>query len=68
MLISMYVCVCHRVNDRAVREAVEAGVRNLEELRDELGLGRSCGTCLEQAGTLLKDHLHRQSDRLLPAL
>jgi bacterioferritin-associated ferredoxin len=41
----MYVCICHAVTDRQIREAAENGARTLKDLRNELGVTRDCGHC-----------------------
>lgn len=41
----MYVCVCNAVSERAIREAVEGGVRTFDELRMQTGCATSCGCC-----------------------
>lgn len=41
----MYVCVCNGVSERAIREAVEGGVRTYDELQARTGCGTSCGCC-----------------------
>ena len=49
----MYVCICHGVTDRAIREAAESGVRDVASLAVETGLGTGCGTCTGLAQQLL---------------
>jgi len=41
----MIVCLCHRVSDRDIRHAVDAGVRNFEVLQDETRVASACGCC-----------------------
>lgn len=45
MRFAMIVCLCHRVSDRDIRAAVQAGVRNFELLQDELRVASACGCC-----------------------
>jgi bacterioferritin-associated ferredoxin len=47
------VCHCHRVNDRAVREAVEAGALDVEDVGAHCGAGTRCGSCRPTIGVLL---------------
>ena len=49
----MFVCVCHGVTDRDIRRAAADGVRDVHELTMRLGLGSSCGSCREEAASLL---------------
>lgn len=51
----MYICVCHAVTDRQIRQAVESGARNLKDLRRELGVARDCGRCASCAHECLKE-------------
>jgi bacterioferritin-associated ferredoxin len=49
----MYVCICHGVTDRAIREAAAAGARELGDLAMMTGCGTGCGSCTDLAATLL---------------
>jgi len=41
----MYVCVCHAVTERQVRDAIDQGATKLRDLRRELGICSDCGKC-----------------------
>jgi bacterioferritin-associated ferredoxin len=49
----MYVCICHGVTDRAIREAAAAGARELGDLAMMTGCGTGCGSCTDLAASLL---------------
>ena len=51
----MFVCVCRAVTDRQIRDAAQAGVCTLKDLRRELGVTRDCGQCAASALQCLKD-------------
>jgi bacterioferritin-associated ferredoxin len=51
----MYVCVCHGVTERAIREAVGAGARELGDLAAMTGCTTGCGSCAELAQAVLGD-------------
>lgn len=51
----MYVCICHAITDKQIRHAAQAGVRDLWQLQRELGVASSCGSCKEQAVTILNE-------------
>jgi bacterioferritin-associated ferredoxin len=53
----MYVCVCHAVTDRTIREAAVGGVRTLEDLAAHTGAGTCCGCCRSLATQIL-DEVH----------
>ena len=59
----MYVCVCHGVTDREIREAAVAGARGLDDLAAMTGVGTGCGTCADLAQSLL---LEARRERALP--
>jgi bacterioferritin-associated ferredoxin len=54
----MFVCHCRAVSDRAVRAAVEAGDRTIEELGRSCGAGTDCGGCHEVLAELLEPREH----------
>jgi len=46
----MIVCVCNRVSDREIHQAVEQhGVREYDHLVDMTGTGSCCGRCTDCA-------------------
>lgn len=51
----MYVCVCNAITESQVKEAVEAGARNLWDLQTELGIASGCGSCKETASEILME-------------
>jgi bacterioferritin-associated ferredoxin len=63
----MYVCVCNGVNERDIRNAVEAGARDLGDLQRELGVASGCGQCEPHAQCLLRE-ARRESRSSVPSL
>lgn len=63
----MYVCLCHGITDRRIREAAEQGASSLGELAAMTGCGTGCGSCGELAARLLIEH-HQSSAFPLPLL
>lgn len=49
----MYVCLCHGVTDRAIRQAAQAGVASVSELAHTLRVATCCGRCAELAQDIL---------------
>lgn len=41
----MIVCLCHRVSDRDITAAVQAGTACFDVLQDDLRVASSCGAC-----------------------
>ncbi len=51
----MYVCLCHGVTDREIREAADSGVSSMRQLGKELGVGTQCGRCACTAREILRE-------------
>jgi bacterioferritin-associated ferredoxin len=51
----MYVCICNAVTDKQIRRAAASGVDNVYELREHLGVASNCGSCADQAQTILNE-------------
>jgi bacterioferritin-associated ferredoxin len=45
----MYVCVCNKVTDKQITEAVRRGTDTLEAVSRELGVASCCGRCRDCA-------------------
>jgi bacterioferritin-associated ferredoxin len=56
----MYVCVCHAVTDREIREAVDCGARSLFEVQCKLPVGSCCGRCQDTAEQVVGDYLQNR--------
>ncbi len=57
----MYVCVCHAVTDRAIRDEVERGANSLFDVQCRLPVGGCCGRCEDTAQQVIDEH--RQASR-----
>lgn len=57
----MIVCICNNVSDRKIRQAVDAGMRSMVELRDHLEVGTCCGKCHSCAKRVLHDCLQQSA-------
>lgn len=57
----MYVCVCHAVSDRQIREVVDNGARSLFEVQCQLPVGSCCGRCQDTASQVVSEHLSARS-------
>ena len=44
----MYVCICHQISEEKLQKVMETSKSPQEALKT-LGLGHSCGTCLQGA-------------------
>jgi bacterioferritin-associated ferredoxin len=63
----MIVCICNNVSDRKIRQAVDAGVTSMAELRDRLDVGTCCGKCHACAKRVLHECLE-DANRTQPML
>lgn len=53
----MYVCICARVREAEVREAIRTGARTEEAVGQACGAGTGCGSCLDRVcGLLVEEH------------
>ncbi|MDB5773730.1 MAG: bacterioferritin-associated ferredoxin [Burkholderiales bacterium] len=65
----MIVCICQNVSERKIRQAVDAGVTTMPQLRDQLGVGTCCGKCHPHAKQVLRESLEaskRMQDQVQP--
>jgi bacterioferritin-associated ferredoxin len=53
----MYVCICHAITDRQIREVVECGARSLCEVQQHLPVASCCGCCAQTAHELIDEHV-----------
>ena len=51
----MYVCICARVRESEVRDAIRCGAHTEESVGDACGAGTGCGTCLDRICDLIAD-------------
>ena len=66
---NVYVCLCHGVTERQIREVAEAGCHSVSELTMRTGVGANCGSCLHTASEVLAQvHGARTVDLPLPVL
>mgnify|MGYP000023423737 FL=1 len=53
----MYVCLCHGIRDRELRDAVRGGAESFEELQARTGVATCCRTCEPMAREVLDEAL-----------
>ena len=42
----MYVCICHAVTEKHIKQAVSDGMGSMRDVRSCLGVGSQCGKCV----------------------
>jgi bacterioferritin-associated ferredoxin len=57
----MYICVCHGISDRQIREIVERGAASLDQVQAHLPVASCCGCCEESARELIESHIDTAS-------
>ena len=53
----MYVCMCHAINDRQIREVVDRGAHSLDEVQVHLPVASCCGQCEDTAREVIESHV-----------
>ena len=51
----MYVCICNRVRECDVRDAIRCGARSEDSVGDACGAGTGCGSCLDRIRDLIDE-------------
>ena len=52
----MYVCICHGITDRRLKEAVREGASSFEELQAHTGVSTCCGACESTARAIVDEN------------
>jgi bacterioferritin-associated ferredoxin len=52
----MYVCLCHAISDRQIREVVDRGAASLGEVQVHLPVANCCGSCEDTARNVIESH------------
>lgn len=63
-MVRMIICICRRINDKGVREAINAGARSPEAVQAHHGCEFNCGKCRCQMGEMISEAV----DQLEPEL
>jgi bacterioferritin-associated ferredoxin len=53
----MYVCICHAITDKQIRNEVYQGAKCLKSLQKNLPVGTGCGTCVCTAQDVIDETL-----------
>ncbi|MCG9712960.1 bacterioferritin-associated ferredoxin [Shewanella insulae] len=53
----MYVCLCHAITDKQIKEAVDQGDMSLSDVKRRLGVGNQCGKCSKMATEIIQARL-----------
>lgn len=58
----MYVCICHGITDRQIRETLDRGAASLSEVQLQVPVGGCCGRCLPAAEQLVEQHCQNRAN------
>ena len=53
----LFVCICNKVNEDQISEAVRQGHDSLDKLEASLGVGNCCGKCKFRANRVIRESL-----------
>ena len=51
----MYVCICHGISDRRLKEELREGVATFEQLQARTGVSTCCGACESTARAIVEE-------------
>lgn len=57
----MYVCICHGITDRQIRDTLDGGAASLGEVQMQVPVGGCCGRCLPTAQEVIDEHQAKKS-------
>lgn len=57
----MYVCVCNAITEKRIRQAVDAGITTLDQLKAHLGVASNCRSCEPLAEEILQQRLRENA-------
>ena len=52
----MYVCLCHGITERQIREALDQGATSLSDVQRRLPVGSRCGQGRDTAHGVISEH------------
>ncbi len=61
----MYICLCHKVSEKDIRESLSRGVRPADLVK-RFKVGDSCGICLTEAIKEIESSLNCHSENARP--
>ena len=53
----MYICLCHAISDRQIREVVDQGAASLFDVQMRLPVASCCGRCEDSAREVIETHI-----------
>ncbi|MEL6413448.1 MAG: (2Fe-2S)-binding protein [Pseudomonadota bacterium] len=63
-MVRMIICMCRRINEKGVREAIDAGARSPEAVQAHHGSEFNCGKCRCAMGEMIADTVDSRGTEL----
>ena len=51
----MYVCICHGIKEKDIKEAVSDGAQSVRDIKNSLNVGSQCGKCICYAVKVIQE-------------
>jgi bacterioferritin-associated ferredoxin len=64
----VYICICHGISDRRLRQAVSDGAQSFDDLQASTGVGSCCGACEPSVRELVDECRAEGQPRREPAI
>lgn len=61
-LIIMFICLCHAITDKQIKQAIEEGADDIALLMETLDVATQCGSCFETVVDMVEEH-HKQNKK-----
>jgi len=62
----MYVCLCHGISERKIRELIDQGIDSVKEIQHACKAGQNCGACIHQVREMASEHKNHQRTAPVP--
>ena len=53
----MYVCICNKLNDKAVSNAIDCGARSADDIYTAFNVQQKCGQCVTMMDDMIDSHV-----------
>jgi bacterioferritin-associated ferredoxin len=63
----MIVCVCHRISEKRVKQAIACGAASVSDVARTCGAGTDCGACCVEIRDMIQAK-KKQTSTLLPSI
>ncbi len=64
----MIICICRRINENGVREAVRCGARCPDSVQAHHGQSFNCGKCRCAIGDIISEEMETDTEASIPLI